>query len=257
MEIITGLAIWLPSLFLHFVRVGAFFVGQPLFGIQSESKMLRVILMVSLGSIFFWVNGAPIVEVSSITAYGLLVAREALIGFGIGLATKLMTAALATAGEILSHEMGFAMAQIVDPATGRSSPVISQLFETSALLLMFELNVHHDVLYAVGYVYEILPVGSGFDIAPVTQRLASMVSDSLTFGMRYAIPVLGVMVLLTAVLVMLARAVQNINLLEFTFGLRILLALLSSVYFLTEGTPFLEHMFGDLIGKTRMLFEGV
>ena len=33
----AGLAVWLPSLFLHFVRVGAFFVGQPMFGVARES----------------------------------------------------------------------------------------------------------------------------------------------------------------------------------------------------------------------------
>ena len=143
---LAGLFPWLPSLFLHFVRVGAFFVGQPMFGVQSASKTLRLILMVSLGAIFFWVNGMPIVPVSGLGDYGLLVAREALIGFALGFCIRLMTSTLKTAGEILSHEMGFAMAQVVDPATGKSSPVISMLFETVALLLIFELNIHHHVL---------------------------------------------------------------------------------------------------------------
>ena len=251
---LAGLFPWLPSLFLHFVRVGAFFVGQPMFGVQSASKTLRLILMVSLGAIFFWVNGMPIVPVSGLGDYGLLVAREALIGFALGFCIRLMTSTLKTAGEILSHEMGFAMAQVVDPATGKSSPVISMLFETVALLLIFELNIHHHVLLSFATVFEVLPVGSSFDMGPVHERLTKGVSDSIELGIRYALPVLGVMVLLTAVLVMLARAVQNINLMEFSFGLRILLALLASIYFLTAGVPFLELIFETFAEHARNLF---
>jgi len=236
------------------VRVGAFFVGQPLFGIRNDSRMLRIVLMVSLGSTFFWANGAPIVEASSFTELGLLSAREALIGLAIGLCVRLMTSTMSTAGEILSHEMGFAMARVVDPATGRSSPVVSQFFQTVAFLLIFELNIHHHVILTFASIYEVLPVGHGFSIDPVHARMTSMIADSIEFGMRYAMPVIGVMVLLTAVLVMLARAVPNINLLEFTFGLRILLALLASIYFLTAGAPFLQRVFEHILENTRQLF---
>ena len=69
------------------------------------------------------------------------------------------------------------------------------------------------------------------------------VARAIDFGLQYAIPIFGVMILLTVTLVVLARAVQNINLMEFSFGLRILLAFVASIYFLVEGAPFLEHVF--------------
>lgn len=256
LEALVGASAWFPSLLLFLVRIGAFVVGQPLFGLQGESRMARLVIATALGGMFFAAAGAPLVVVEGPAQFALLVAREALIGFALGLGVRLLTAAMTTAGEILSHEMGFAMATIVDPATGRTSPVISNLFETVAFLLMFELDVHHLVLRAVGATYESLPVGSGFDPAPVAERLSQMVSLALDYGMRYAVPVIGVMILLTAVLVMLARAVQNINLMEFSFGLRILLALLASAYFLTTGTPFLESMFEDLAVRAGTLFAG-
>lgn len=253
----TGITAWLPSLFLHFVRVGAFFVGQPIFGMAGESLMLRIVLTLTLGLVFFSANGHPVVPASDLTEFALLAAREAVIGFALGFAVQLLTTAMAIAGEIISHEMGFGMAQIVDPATGRSQPVISQLFQTTALLLIFELDIHHHVLQSFAAVYEILPVGHGFSIDPVFERLTAMVGATIVFAARYAIPVIGVMVLLSAVLVMLARAVPNINLLEFAFPLRILLALTASLYFLTSGTPFLERMFEALLDQTRLLFTGV
>jgi len=248
---------WLPGLLLHFVRVGAFFVGQPMLGVTADSRMLRLVLMVSLGGLFFCASGMPLVRVTSVVELGFLAAREAVIGLSLGFAVRLMTATMSTAGEMISQEMGFQMAQIVDPVTGRSSPVVSQLFEAVALLLIFELDIHHRVLQTFGALYDVLPVGSGFSIDAVHAHLRDMVSASVVLGARYAMPVLGVMTLLTAVLIMLARAVPNINLLEFSFGVRILLALLASVWFLTAGTPFLESMFETILERARFLFAPV
>ena len=248
---------FLPSLFLHFVRAGAFFISTPLFGVQRDSRMLRLILGVSLASIFWWIGDRPMLPDVELIDYALLVVREGCIGLAAGFSVRLLTSALVTAGEVISHEMGFGMARIVNPSTGRMSPVTSQLFEVMGYLLIFQLDVHHDVLRVLQIAYEVLPVGSPFDPAPIALRLQAMIGDSLEFALHYAVPVLGVMVLVSATLVVLARAVPHINLLEFSFGLRIMLALLASAYFLAEGTPFLASMFESLLGQARQLFVGV
>jgi flagellar biosynthetic protein FliR len=246
----------LPGLLLHFVRAGAFFVAMPLFGMQEDSRMLRLVLAVSLASVFWWTGERAIAVPDSLLGFGLIAVREACVGLAAGFAVGLLTAALVTAGEVISHEMGFGMAQIVNPATGQSSPVTSQLFEAMGYLLLFQLDAHHEVLRVLAVAYETLPVGQEFDVAPIAARLQAMIGDSMEAALHYAAPVLGVMVLVTATLVVLARAVPTINLLEFTFGVRIMLALLASAYFLTEGVPFLARMFANLLGQARMLFVG-
>lgn len=247
---------WLPSLFLHFARAGAFFVSLPLFGMQSESRMLRLILAVSLASVFWWVGEKSMAPIDGLPTFAALVVREVYVGLAAGFAVRLLTSALVAAGEVISHEMGFSMAQIVNPADGTSSPVTSQLFEVMGYLLLFQLDAHHEVIRVLQVAYEVLPVGRPFDIGPIAGRLQAMIGDSIEYALHYAVPVMGVMVLVTATLVVLARAVPHINLLEFSFGLRIVLALLASAYFLTEGTPFLVRMFEDLLQQARGLFVG-
>lgn len=255
MEIVQVLP-WLPSLFLHFARAAAFFATLPLFGVQSESLMLRLILAVSLASVFWWIGDKSTAPIDGLSGFAGLVVRETYVGLAAGFAVRLLTAALVTAGEVISHEMGFSMAQIVNPADGTSSPVTSQLFEVMGYLLLFQLDAHHEMIRVLQTAYEVLPVGQEFDVAPIANRLQIMIGDSIEYALHYAVPVMGVMVLVTATLVVLARAVPHINLLEFSFGLRIVLALLASAYFLTEGTPFLARMFESLLQQGRGLFVG-
>ncbi len=246
----------IPLVMLHVVRAGAFFVTAPTFGTQADSRMLRLVLACALGLSTWLISDRGDVAVRGLLDLGMLAAREAMVGLALGFAVAQTIAALSSAGEILSHEMGFAMAQVVDPESGRPMPVMAQFFETIAMLLVFALDLHHDVLRALVGMQEVQPVGRAFDPAPVLAGLSQLVADALTYGLRYAMPVLGVMVVVTVVLVVLARAVPNINLMDFSFGLRILLAMLACLYFLVESMPFVEAMFRDVIARAVGIFEG-
>jgi flagellar biosynthetic protein FliR len=185
----------------------------------------------------------------------LLAVREAVVGACAGYAVSLLTSALVTAGEIVSNEMGFSIAQVMDPLTGKSTPVASSLFEVMGYLLLFGTSLHHEVLRVLGASYEMVPVGKGFDFGVVHERLCVLVAAATEYGLHYAVPILAVMSLLTAALVILARAVPNLNLMEFSWGLRILLALVAASWFLSEGRPFLLDMFADLLQRAQLLFR--
>lgn len=251
---LQALIIYMPALLLHFVRAGAFFSAVRLFGVQRDSRMLRLILAISMATIFWWVGDKIVLIDRGFPELIVMVLREAVIGIAAGFAISLMTTALVTAGEIISHEMGFSLARTMNPETGHGSSVISQLLQTVGALLILQLNIHHEVLRLLGLSYETLRIGGPFDIEPMFRVLTSLIGKSMVVATEYALPVLGVMLLLTSVLVMLARAVQHINLLEFTFGVRILLALFSSAYFLVDGAPFLEQAFAEMIAEARLMF---
>ncbi|MHC4812336.1 MAG: flagellar biosynthetic protein FliR [Planctomycetota bacterium] len=248
---------YLASIMLHLVRVGAFFMALQFFGAQSESKMLRLVLAISLASMFWWIGGQPTLELSGglFHLFGRSVV-EAVIGFAAGFVISLLAGAMAVAGEMISHDMGFMMSRVMDPVTGRSSPVMSQFFQTIVVLLVFAMDLHHEFLRVLAVAFEVLPVGGGFNIEPVFERMTVLTSDAIELGMRFAIPVMGVLVVLTAMLVMLGRAIPNINLLEFSFGVRILLGIFATSYFISEGTPFLRLIAVHILSGARVLFLG-
>ena len=250
-----GLLVYLPALLLHFVRAGAFFAAMPLFGVQRDSRMLRLVLAISLAIIFWWVGDKVVPIEGGLVELMVMALREALIGLATGFALGLLTSALITAGEIIGHEMGFTLSRTMNPETGHSSSVISQLFQVIGAMMILQLNIHHEALRLLGFSYDAVRVGGLFDVTPIFETLTSLIGKSILVAMQYAMPVLGVMLLLTSVLVMLARAVPHINLLEFAFGIRILLALFTSAYFLVQGAPFLEQVFAEMIFEARSMFR--
>lgn len=250
----------IPLFVLNVIRAVAFFSTAPLFGVQRESRLLRVILGLCLGSIFWYVGTdwtrqmiLPLAA-ANLLELAVLAGREVVVGMAAGFSLHAIVSILGIAGEIISHEMGFAMSRVLNPVTGNQSTAMAQFFEVMAYLLIFQLNMHHEFVYALQGAYEYLPVGSPIPIAAMWANLQVMMAESIDFGLRYAIPIFGVMLLLTVTLVILARAVPNINLLEFSFGLRILLAMFASIYFLGEGQPFLVETFEYVFANARTLF---
>ena len=242
------------SFFLHVVRAGAFFAVVPLFGRQSDSFAFRLILALALGAVFWWVGDQRIETPDKLLALGVMAVREGIVGFALGLALSTLTSMLVSAGEIISAEMGFSMARMMNPESGTDATVMSQLLQVFGFLLILQFDLHHEALRVLEQTFRACRVGEPFDIEPIWTGLQVMVGGSIAIALQYSLPMLGMMFLLSVGMVLLGRAVPAINLMEFGFALRVLLALGVMALFLTKGTPFLLDAFHALLDQAREMF---
>lgn len=242
------------SLFLHVVRTGAFFAVVPFFGRQADSVMLRLVLAVSFGAVFWWVGDQRIDTPSHLFALGVMAIREGVVGIALGFALSTLTALLVSAGEIVSSEMGFSLARTMNPESGTDATVMSQLLQVFGFLLILHFDLHHEALRVLEQTFRACRIGEPFDITPIWEGLKVMVGGSVALAVQYSLPLLGLMFLLSVGMVLLGRAVPAINLMEFGFALRVLLALGAMALFLVEGTPFLLQTFAALFDAARAMF---
>jgi flagellar biosynthetic protein FliR len=244
------------ALFLHVVRAGGFFAAVPLFGRQRDTAFVRLVLALALGAMSWWTRGAPTTSPHGVLAFGTLAAREAFVGLALGWAVGLMLEMVVGAGEIIGNEMGFSMARAINPESGIDSSVMSQMLQVTAFLLALQFDLHHEALRVLQRTYEACPVGDTVSLLPIQAGLTALVGGSITKALEYALPVLGVMLLLTIGLVLLGRAVPQLNLMDFGFAARVLVALAAAAWFLADGTPFLVSTFRSFLDGAAALFPG-
>jgi len=242
------------SLFLHVTRVGAFFAVVPLFGRQLDSLILRLVLAISLGAVFWWVGDQRIAVPGNLFALGVMALREGVIGIALGFALSTLTSMLVSAGEIISSEMGFSLARTMNPESGTDATVVSQLLQVVGFLLILQFDLHHDALRVLEHTFSACRVGQPFEIEPICLGLQALVSGSVMLAVQYTFPVLGLMLLLSVATVLIGRAAPAINLMEFGFALRVLLALGAMAYFLVAGAPFLIQTFHALLAGAMAMF---
>lgn len=73
----------------------------------------------------------PALEIDG--TFFLLTIKEALVGLMVGFIAYLILSAIQIAGGFIDFQMGFAIANVIDPQTGAQSPLMGQYLYTIAL----------------------------------------------------------------------------------------------------------------------------
>lgn len=120
-----------------------------------------------------------------------LIAVEALIGLMVGLASRMLLAAGAVAGQIIGFQAGLAMAQSFDPSQGQQGALPATFINLVFMMLIFATNLHHLLLQAAAGSYEVMPAGQ----APMFEDAAfwalGLFVDSFAIGVQIAAPLIA------------------------------------------------------------------
>lgn len=148
----------LPSIAVYLLvltRVTAFIITVPLFSYRAIPSTHRIIFAALLSWMMVYTIDAPELQIDGL--YILLVIKEATTGLFIGIIAYIVISAIQVAGGFIDFQMGFAIANVIDPQTGAQSPLLGQFFNVLAMLLLLTLNGHHMLLDGIFIVIALYP----------------------------------------------------------------------------------------------------
>lgn len=117
---------------------------MPLFSYRTIPAQHRIAFSVVLAWTMYYSIDATPFEING--EYILLILKEAMTGLLIGLAAFIVLSAIQIAGGFIDFQMGFAIANVIDPQTGAQSPLMGQYLYMFSLLMLLALNGHHLLL---------------------------------------------------------------------------------------------------------------
>jgi flagellar biosynthetic protein FliR len=208
---------------LLMVRPGIVVATAPVFGGTFAPPLVRVGVIVLVT-----VALAPTVPLpDSVTGAGitLVALRETLIGLALTLSIRIIVAGAELAGHLAGFQVGFAYASLIDPQSGARNSVLSALYANMTLLVFLAINGHHQMLQALSASYAALPpIGMSFggDLAPLVARTLGMV---FLIGLRMALPVVLVLVVVEVALGLITRAAPQLKLMVMGAPVRLLVGL--------------------------------
>jgi flagellar biosynthetic protein FliR len=250
-----------PVLFFILIlsRVGTFVAVMPLFGGRSAPQVVRVGLAMAL-AVFWFGSLAPPADIGKLIGpaspswflYGLVLAREALLGAMVGLLFSLFLAPARIAGEIITGQIGLAATTVLNPAGDNSAAPLTIIFETLAGILFLELDGHHIVLAVLHASFARYPLGGTLMPVPTDQLIAG-VSSAESLGVLLAGPLALAMLLVTLVLALMARVAPQLNIYSVGFTLQAGVALVASFVLLPDLMRALALVFarvGEIVAGT-------
>jgi flagellar biosynthesis protein FliR len=209
---------------LVLARVSGFVVFVPIPGTSSGPEPARIVLGLSLTIALYplWpaVTGNP--GIGQFTAWMM---AEAVLGLTVGLVVGFLSEAFVLCGQMVGLQAGYSFASTVDPTTQADSTMLSILAQLIAGLLFFSMGLHREVLRIFAHSLETVPPGS-YSISPAAgEAILRMSGAMFSTGLRLALPVVALLVMVDISLALLGRINSQLQLISLAFPAKMLAAL--------------------------------
>ncbi len=245
---------WVQPLFryetafvLILFRVASFLAVLPIMSGRSIPGLVKVSLALAVSLIL-----VPIIPIQTapptVSAWVVGLAGEMMIGWVIGLGSRLIFAAVELGGELAGLQMGFGIANVIDPSSNQPVPLIEQFYTLLAVLVFFGIHADHLVLRALVQSFTILPpMTFNPGGAPIGQ-LVQATGQLFVMGMRIAIPVTIALLLANVALGIISRVVPQMNVWLMSYPITISLGLLIMGATLSLYVALLQNQMAGLEG---------
>ncbi|WP_036832289.1 flagellar biosynthetic protein FliR [Pontibacillus litoralis] len=246
----------LPAFILIFVRVTAFFVTIPLFSYRNVPTQHKIGFSFFLAWIMFYTVDIPVVIVNEM--FIGLVLKEAIVGLAIGFMAYLIITAVQIAGGFIDFQMGFAIANVIDPQTGVQSPLIGQYLYTITLLLLLAVDGHHLLIDGIFYSYEMIPLDQlyiDFGNEPFILFVIETFNQMFMVAFLMSVPIVGCLFLVDVALGIVARTVPQLNVFVVGLPLKILVSFVVILISFSMFTILIENLFDLMLVSMRDLMQ--
>ncbi|HBY60442.1 MAG TPA: hypothetical protein DEH78_11505 [Solibacterales bacterium] len=215
----------LMSFLLVLSRVSGVFALVPIPGFRNAPALPRVVLTVALT--FALMPVWPATPEVAFTAGSMirLAGGELLFGLGIGVAVSVLTEFVLLAMQVLGLQAGYSYASTIDPNTQADAGILQVIGQLAANLLFFAAGFDRQVIAALAASFAAQPAGAIGAHPEWGQNLIRLTSDIFTLGLRLAMPVVALLLLVDFALALMGRVNAQLQLLSLAFPVKMLGAL--------------------------------
>ncbi len=231
---------------LIFLRVAGIVFSAPVLDSATIPATFKVGLALAVSVLML-----PVLEASvsvadlSLMTFVIGVASEIAIGVTIGLSVKLMFTGIQLAGQVAGHQMGFAIANVVDPATSIQIPILAQYYNLTAMLVFLAVNAHHMFFSALVDSYTVIPP-LALDVSPrLVGMMMQLAADMFVVAIKVGAPLITVMLLVSVGLGLIARTVPQIHVFIVGMPMKIIVGLIFMIIVVPYLTAFLIELFSS------------
>lgn len=251
---------YLPNFLLIFCRITGFFVTAPIFSMRGVPASFKVGISFFVTLIVFSMVGiGEVVPLDGLYILGII--KESLLGLLLGFIAYLFFTVVQISGAFVDMQMGFGIANVIDPMTGAQSPILGSFKFFIAVLLFLSMNGHHYLLLGIMESYEWVPLHNTWWTHIGNGDVSNFVLDSFitafALAFQMAAPLVVAMFLVDLGLGMLARTAPQFNVFVIGIPLKILVGFLLLLIMVPGFLYLFEELFKTLFASFNRLMSGL
>ncbi|MCF8564769.1 flagellar biosynthetic protein FliR [Alicyclobacillus tolerans] len=237
------------SYLLILLRVVAFIAVSPILSVRAWPQVAKLGLAAFVALLVTpQVSQALPSPFSDPGDYMLLALQETTVGILLGLVASMMFSVIDIAGQLFDLQIGFAMANLLDPASGQTQSLTSSFLSVLFTLYFLGMNGLDGLVMAVLNSFKLIPVGQFHMPSNFEQVLLHILFLVMTMALQLAAPLVTALLLTNITFALLSRAVPQMNV--FVVGLPV--QLFVGLTLLAILMPAITYFFGTLFTNLFM-----
>jgi flagellar biosynthetic protein FliR len=211
---------------LVLARVGGAMSFVPLPGIKGAPEPVRAALVLAFTLALY--SRWPVVQDASVTVAVLAgwALAEAAVGIAIGVSVAIALEAFTLAAQVLGLQAGYAYASTIDPNSEADSGILLVFAQLMSGMLFFVIGLDREVLRLFALSLERIPPGAFVFTRATAEPLIRLGTTLFSVGVRLALPIVALLVMVDVALALLGRINAQLQLLSLAFPAKMLTALI-------------------------------
>lgn len=246
----------LTRFLLILARVSPLMITAPVWGSPVIPGQVRAFIAILVSALLLPVVRGPLPAglTGDAVPLAMAVAWELLVGFLIAFLAQLMFAAAQFAGQLIDIQMGFGMANVIDPMTSAQVTLVGQIQYLAALLVFLLLDGHHLLLRGLAETFAVAPLGRPLASA-IPLKIVVVQGGAFMFNLafRIAAPALTALFLANLAMGLVSRMLPQINIFLVGLPVNVGVGLLALAASLTVFTAVWRGAIGELTAELAAL----
>ena len=211
---------------LVLARVSGALIFVPLPGLKGAPEPVRVAL--APGFTLALYGQWPVVATDNVTVAVLAgwALSEAAVGLAIGVSVAIALEAFSLAAQVLGLQAGYAYASTIDPNSEADSGILLVFAQLMSGMLFFAMGLDREILRLFALSLEKVPAGAYVFSRTTAEPLIRLGATLFSVGVRLALPVVALLVMVDVALALLGRINSQLQLLSLSFPAKMLTTLI-------------------------------
>lgn len=217
---IPASSLW--SFLLVLARVSGVVAFLPMPGLRGAPDMARIAFALAVTMCLAPVWPAGPLAIAGMFTFTLWMIFEAAMGVLIGLFVSVLVESFQLAAQVLGLQAGFSYASTVDPGSNADSTVLQVFAQLLAATLFFAMGLDRSLIQLMARSLQTIPPGGFPTGAETAERVVQFTGTLFSNGLRLALPVVALLLLVDVALALVGRMQAQLQLLIVAFPAKML-----------------------------------
>ena len=208
------------------MRMSGMILLNPLLGRRNFPNLFKAGVVLAFSILVYTYTDIDMTVPDSFPEYVLLLLKELLCGAAMSMVVNIFVYVISFAGEQMDMQMGLSMASVYDPGSNISMSTSGTFYNITFIVIFFSTNAHLNMIRLFLDSAQIVPYGQVVINSGLTDVMTDLFCQATVLGMKMALPVLFMELMLEIAVGTMMKAVPQIDVFVVNIQLKMLLGIL-------------------------------